>query len=173
MTQTGMRFRSASCLISANTSWPFLRGRLKSSRIRSGRGAEPYCPSRRRKASASTPSSTTESRLWILPFLNVSVSRRTSPSLSSTRRISIGVPLTISLMTSALLAGREREVEGASAALFRFHPDAPAVSFDHLLADGQPDPRAGVLLSAVQSLEDQEDAVGVLRVDADAVVPYR
>src|SRR5947209_2114816 len=171
MTQTGMRFRSASCLISANTSWPFFRGRLRSSRMRSGRGADPYAPSRRRNARASTPSSTTNSRLSIFPSRNVSVIRRTSPGLSSTSRMSMGRASDGSPM-AALLTGREGEVKAAPPARFRFGPDAPAVALDHLFADGQPDARTRVLLAVVQALEDQENALGVLRLDADAVVAH-
>jgi len=46
------------------------------------------------------------------------------------------------------------------------------VPFDNLFADRQPDPRASILLPVVKPLKDDEDALGVLRRDANAVVPY-
>ena len=51
-------------------------------------------------------------------------------------------------------------------------PDPPAVCFDDLLADRQPDSGARVLVAGMQPLEDGEDAVSVLRFDPDAVVGY-
>ena len=50
------------------------------------------------------------------------------------------------------------------------HPNPSTVAIDDPLADGQPDARARILLAAVQALKDQEDAILVLCVDADAVV---
>ena len=52
----------------------------------------------------------------------------------------------------------------------RLHPDAPAVTLHDLLADGQADACAGILFSGVQALEDDKDALGILGIDADAVV---
>ncbi len=46
------------------------------------------------------------------------------------------------------------------------------MSFHNLFADGQSDTGAGIFLPAVKPLEDDEDALGVLRGNADAVVPY-
>src|SRR5262249_15535996 len=48
--------------------------------------------------------------------------------------------------------------------------DGPPVPLGDLLADGQPDARALVLASAVQALEDLEDAQAVFGVEADPVV---
>ena len=55
---------------------------------------------------------------------------------------------------------------------FRFHPDASAVAVHDSLANGQTDARARILLAAVQTLEDEEDAFLVFGVDADAVVAH-
>src|SRR5438874_8229547 len=55
----------------------------------------------------------------------------------------------------------------------RFDPDAPPVALDHLLADGKADAGAGVLTHGMQPLEQHEDALEVLRLDADAVVGDR
>src|SRR5918999_4712864 len=52
----------------------------------------------------------------------------------------------------------------------RLDPDAPAVALDHLLADREADARSGVLALVVQTLEHHEDALEILRLDADAVV---
>src|SRR5688572_10729748 len=55
----------------------------------------------------------------------------------------------------------------------RLDPDASAVALDHLLADRQPDAGSRVLALVVQPLEHHEDALEVLRLDADAVVARR
>jgi hypothetical protein len=47
------------------------------------------------------------------------------------------------------------------------------VAFYDFLANCQANPRAWILLPGVQSLEDQENAVRKLRIDADPVVPNR
>ena len=103
--------------------------------------------------------------------LSASRVRRTSPGLSSTSRISIGV-VTAAIIALLSLSG-EREVEGRALAGLGLDPDAPAVALDDLLADRQADAGARVLVPAVQALEDDEDALEVLRVDADAVVAHR
>src|SRR5262249_13205569 len=54
---------------------------------------------------------------------------------------------------------------------FRFDPDFATVAFHDLLADREANPGARILTLAVQALEGDEDALGILRVDADAVVP--
>ena len=51
-----------------------------------------------------------------------------------------------------------------------FQPDPPAVALDDALAQGEADPGAGVLLLAVETLEDHEQALEVPGLDADAVV---
>ena len=66
--------------------------------------------------------------------------------------------------------GRDGEAEARSPARLRFGPDAAAVSLDDLLAGRQADAGAGVRVPIVQSLEDDEDSLRVLGVDADAVV---
>src|SRR5690606_15003341 len=53
------------------------------------------------------------------------------------------------------------------------HPDAAAVALDDLSTDGQADAGARVFGAGVQALEDLEDPVLVLGVDADPVVAYR
>jgi hypothetical protein len=72
---------------------------------------------------------------------------------------------------SARSVGRkEREGEACALSGRGVHPDPSAVPLDDLLADGEADAGAGVLLARVQALEDDEDALGESRVDADAVV---
>src|SRR6185295_5268806 len=68
-----------------------------------------------------------------------------------------------------LLAG-DGKPERAPLAGLRLDPDAPAVALDDLLHDREPDARAGVIRLVVQPLEHHEDAIAVLRVQADAVV---
>src|ERR1039458_10476459 len=63
-----------------------------------------------------------------------------------------------------------REVKRGAAPGLRFHPDATPTALHDLLADGQPDARAGVLFVGVQPLEDREDTLGILGLDSDAVI---
>src|SRR6266498_2166509 len=90
-TTTGMRPRSSSFLISWSTSRPSRRGRLRSRRMRSGRTASTYAPSRRRYDNTSAPSDTTVSRLRTLCSSNASCVMSTSPGSSSTSSTSMGV----------------------------------------------------------------------------------
>src|SRR6187200_2498213 len=175
--------RSSSVLISARTSRPSLRGRLRSSRMRSGRLAPAWSPCWRRKSIASTPSETECSRLRTLLSANASWMRRTSPGSSSTSRTSItwtfsGVLMDRSLLVlgrwGAALGGGQDEVEARAApGLGRGEPDAAAVELDDLAAHGQADAGAIVGIARVQALEDHEDPVGVLVVDPDPVVGHR
>src|ERR1043165_9905826 len=64
-------------------------------------------------------------------------------------------------------------MELAALARGRAHPDAAAVALDDFLADGEPDAGARILAHGVQPLEEHEDALEVLRLDADAVVGHR
>src|SRR6476646_9990293 len=45
------------------------------------------------------------------------------------------------------------------------------MAFDNLPADGQADPGAGIFRLGMEALENDEDALRVLRRNADAVVP--
>src|SRR5687767_10700860 len=65
------------------------------------------------------------------------------------------------------------EIERRSFSGGGLHPNNPAVSFDNLFADRQPNARAGVLIARVESLEQHENALEVLRVNADAIVRDR
>src|SRR6185437_12306579 len=64
----------------------------------------------------------------------------------------------------------QREVEARALPLLGFDPDTAAVPFDDLLAQRQADPRAWIRFARVQALEDDKDALGILSVEADAVV---
>src|SRR3954449_11866882 len=69
--------------------------------------------------------------------------------------------------------GRQGPGEGrteARSAGVRVQPDPAAVPLDDLLAHRQADAGPGELVLAVQTLEDHEDALAVLGLDADAVV---
>ena len=68
---------------------------------------------------------------------------------------------------------RQREAEGRSGAVLAgLEPDLPSVVLDDLPAHREPDPGPRVDVPGVQALEDDEDPVGVLGVDADAVVGH-
>ena len=65
---------------------------------------------------------------------------------------------------------QEREEKRRAFAELRFHPHRAAGLLDDPAADGQPDPGAGIFVARVEALEDGEDAMEILRLDADAVV---
>src|ERR1035438_9343213 len=183
-TTTGMNFSISSALISASTSRPSFFGRFRSSRIRSGRTAVLNWPSPRRYDRASTPSRTTFKWFQTRPDFRASRVSRTSAALSSTKRISTGpaVPVTSPMMFhldflgrgfGLRAGGRNTEQKCRSMSGFGFHPDLASMALYNLLADSEPDAGAGKLFGTVQALEQRENAVGVLRLDADAVVPHR
>jgi hypothetical protein len=58
-------------------------------------------------------------------------------------------------------------------ALYRFHPDPAAVTFDDPSADRKTDPGSRILLTGMETLEYIEYLLGIQRVDPDAVVPDR
>src|SRR3712207_2772865 len=66
-------------------------------------------------------------------------------------------------------ADGEGEPEGGPPTHGRLDPDLTPVALDDLLANGETDPSAGPL-APVQALEDDEDPVVVLGIDADPVV---
>lgn len=72
-----------------------------------------------------------------------------------------------------VLENREREVKFRSFAGFGFNPNIPAVLVDDFLAKRKPDARAGVIAAAMEAVENFEDLIGVLGVNADAVVNDR
>ncbi len=75
---------------------------------------------------------------------------------------------------SLFLCGKwQCKEEGGTLAGLRLDPDAPAVPFHDAFADGQPDTRAGIILALVQTLEDDEDALEILRVDTNTVIADR
>src|SRR4030095_1203504 len=64
------------------------------------------------------------------------------------------------------------EEDGRTPADLRLHPDPPAMPLDDLLADRQTDAGSWVRTAVVQALEDDEDPLKILRLDADAVVAH-
>src|SRR5437764_7478802 len=88
-----------------------------------------------------------------------------SLGLSSTSRIS-----TASGFIRRLFA--EREVEGRAVTGTGFGPDPAAVAEHDALGDCEPDPGALVFLGAVETLEDAEQTIRILHVEADAVVAH-
>ncbi len=55
---------------------------------------------------------------------------------------------------------------------FRLHPDAAPVPLHDLFANGKPDAGAGIFAAGVQALEDEKNALEILRLNANAVVAY-
>src|SRR5207302_2320047 len=142
------------------TSRPSFLGRFRSRRMRSGIGTAACVPCRRRNASASTPSAATCRLFRTFASRSASRVRRASPGLSSTNRISIGTP---PVFISGLADCGQRERERRALARLGLDPDPAAVTLHDLLADGQPQARAGVFLLPMQALEDDEDPLEVLR----------
>src|SRR5689334_5722798 len=66
----------------------------------------------------------------------------------------------------------KRERQAGAAVLSLAHLDGAAVELDDLLGERQADPGAFVLVATVESLEDDEHLVGVLRRDSDPVVGH-
>src|SRR6266568_2722364 len=166
-TTIGMCFSAGSSFTRASTSRPLSLGRFRSRRTRSGGFAPPCRPSLRRNSMASMPSLATDTSHG--SSRTASMTRSTSPGLSSTRRMCIRRALFVASM--ALAVAREGELERGARAGLGLDPDPPAVALDDLLADGEADAGAGVLGAGVQPLEDDEDPVHVLRIDADPIVP--
>src|SRR3984957_4669742 len=135
------------------------------------------------KCRACSPSVTTCSGLRILWNSKASLVMRMSPSSSSTRSTSTSLksspsvigPLArfVRIVRPARLIGGERrhgEPEPGALGDAGVEPDPAAEVLDDLPAHGQADPRSRVRGPLVQALKDQENAVSILRLDADSVV---
>src|SRR5580704_8817245 len=166
---TGMDFSLGSALISSRTCQPPFLGRFKSNRMRSGCGALACLPCRFRKSVASIPSEATCRLFRTLASRRASLVSRTSPGLSSTKRISMGVAA-VSLIFMVLSPFRESEIEGRAFSGIRVHPHPAAVAFRDLLAQCQADSGAGKLFSAVQALKHDENLLEILRLDSKPIV---
>ena len=134
-TTTGMVRSSGSALTSSSTSRPSLRGRLRSSRIRSGRGASAKSPSRRRKAQRlDAVSDALAGGCASCCRSNASSVISVSPGSSSTRRTSIGLS-GVSVRDhgadrSSMTGNVKRKVVPVRAEVS--NPDAAAVALDDL-----------------------------------------
>ena len=165
---------SSSALTSASTSRPSLRGRLRSSRTRSGRGISAYSPSWRRNASASTPSDDDVQavadlvvRERLLDQQDVAGVVLDEQHVDDLDGLGVAHAAVSSSGSAAGSVNSNRAPRSGSAGS---EPDAPAVKLDDLAAHRKPDAGALVGVARVQPLEDDEDALGVLVLDADAVV---
>src|SRR5215472_13973980 len=168
---TGMTRSAGSPFSSARTSRPSRRGRLRSSRIRPGRGALAYSPVRCRNCSACSPSPTTCNLLRILWCSKASRVISTSPGSSSTSSTSITRAAASSAIGVLVLGKRgQGEPESGPCGDRGVEPDPATVIFDDLLYHGEADARAGIGRLVVQALEYHKDPVGVLGFDPDPVV---
>ncbi len=64
----------------------------------------------------------------------------------------------------------DREVERRPLSRAPLRPDAPAMVFDNFSANRQANPRARIVRAGVQALKNAKDALGLVRVKADAVI---
>src|SRR6266480_7803972 len=160
---TGMTRNPGSAFSSASTSRPSRRGRLRSRRIRPGRGAPAYSPVRCRNCIACSPSFTTCSWLRILWCSKASRVIRTSPGSSSTSSTSTTRAAASSVIGILVLGERgQGEPETGPCGDRGVEPDPAAVVLDDLLYHGEAYSRTGIGRLVVQALEDHEDPVGVL-----------
>src|ERR1700733_2298764 len=135
------------------------------------------------KCRACSPSVTTCSGLRILWNSKASLVMRMSPSSSSTRSTSTSLkpsrsaigPLVrfVRFVRPARLERRHGEAEPGAVGDAGVKPDPAAEVLDDLPAHGQADTRARVRGPLVQALEDQENAVSILRLDPDSVIGDR
>src|SRR4051812_40694336 len=117
---------------------------------------------------AASPSPTTWRSLATFAPRSASWVRRTSPGLSSTRRIRISSSTGNQLL--GRLDVRHGEMESAAAHRVPVEPDPTADAGDDLVAEGQTDTCPRVFAATVEPLEHEEDAVAVDLGDTDAVV---
>src|SRR5688572_20196232 len=97
---------------------------------------------------AASPSDTTWRLLRTLFSSRASMVSSTSGWLSSTSKISTGLPAIA--VTSYLLDRRQGEQEPRPFTRFGVQPHTSPVPFDDLLAYRQPDPRTRIFVSGVQ-----------------------
>src|ERR1700722_13335968 len=123
------------------------------------------------KCSACSPSVTTCSGLRILWNSKGSLVMRMSPSSSSTRSTSTSVPPSRSVIGPLpRFVRRHGESEPGALGDAGVEPDPAAEVIDDLPAHGQADARSRIRGPLVQALEDQENAVSILRLDPDSVI---
>src|ERR1700730_17420380 len=164
-TTTGIAQVRGSLLMRLRTSWPSSRGSFKSSRMSFGLAgifwpASDAVPNRNSRASTpSRATCTVFARLAVLKACSVSL---TSLGLSSTSRISA--------RGSTMIWNLRCEVERRAPTDGCFNPDTPAVALDNALDDRQAHASAFEILRAMQSLEYAEQLVGILHVEASAIV---
>jgi hypothetical protein len=70
-----------------------------------------------------------------------------------------------------ILHARQRKAKGSAFARFALRPHTPTISFDDALANSQPETRARILF-LVQALEQTKNSLGILLLEANAIVAY-
>src|SRR5687767_1894929 len=126
----------------------------------------------RRKRSAASPSSTSESWWRILVRCSASLIIIASTGLSSTSSISTGCDGPGMLPPLLRLGRVQGKQESRAFTLLGLDPDPAVVALHDLLADRQPEPAAGIAPAAVQPLEQLEHLLEIDGVDPDAVVGH-
>src|SRR3954451_3777862 len=99
---------------------------------------------------------------WRWPPASIDASRRSRSSRNAAQPEDLG----------RLLGVRDGEAEHRAAARRRFAPDSAAYPLHHPLADGEADTGSAVLLAGMEPLEHAEDALGLVGIDANAVVRH-
>src|ERR1051326_6769402 len=107
----------------------------------------------------------------------ISASPRQAPGVSRRFRLQCGIgascPFSLHAPGSGILMGAgNRELERSAPPGFRFYPDSSALTLDSFPANRKTD--AGTRnFASMQTFKQAEHAVGVLRINADSVVPHR
>src|SRR6267142_2686238 len=161
---TGIAFSFGSDLTQSRNFFPSIFGILRSSRIRLGVGALPKIPCFDRNWRASTPLFATEIAQAGLPSRNACSVISTSPSLSSTSNTSAA-------WSCGLLVVRwDREDEVGAFSQFGLKLNVAATKPDEFATSGKSYARSWVFLFSVQSLEDRENSIVELVINANAIV---
>src|SRR5678816_4009000 len=174
-TTTGMERSSGSSFISLSTVRPSLRGMFKSSRMSPGLGASAggaYLPCRRRYSSSSSPFSTKRRSLTSRASSSASLVRTRSSASSSAIKMVMGLASLIMGGLCRLFHG-QCDNERRSLSLAALCHNRSAVPIGNFAAHGEADPSAFVLVPGVQPLEDIENLVGELLIEAYSVVLNR
>src|SRR5690349_3498839 len=106
------------------------------------------------------PSSATKTGLEMAAFLSARCMKKTSSSLSSTRRIGLG----------EVTCFVETQPEAATFAKFRSQADGATHALDGFADDGESNAGAFILFAGMDAAENLENVLKVFRRYADAVV---
>src|SRR5437868_2814818 len=118
-------------------------------------------------------SSISRSRAWTRASISSAVSLSSVVAPRKARTAGDTQPNLLLPFCRSPILGRQGEAHDGASVVARLGPDASAVSFDHLLADGETDARTGPAFGAAPSVEHGEDRAGLVGHHAGTVVGHR